>query len=145
MSFFDGGSSQPEALYHGFVLGLLVHLENQYEVRSNSETGLGRADVTMRPKTPGRPGVVIEFKVKRENQSADVALEDAAQQVREKRYAAGLTAVGISPVYEYAMAFDGKQAYVELVDDVLAKAAKTTAKAAKKTAAKKQQTARKKR
>jgi hypothetical protein len=72
----------------------------------------------MRPKTPGRPGVVIEFKVKRENQSADVALEDAAQQVREKRYAVALTAAGISPVYEYAMAFDGKQAYVALVDDV---------------------------
>jgi hypothetical protein len=145
MSFFDAGSSQPEKLYHGFVLGLLIHLEKQYEVRSNPEAGHGRADVTMRPKTPGRPGVVIEFKVKRENQSADVALEDAAKQVREKRYAVALTAVGISPVYEYAMAFDGKQAYVELVDDVLAKAKTSAAKAATKTAAKNRKPARKKR
>jgi hypothetical protein len=99
----------------------------------------------MRPKTPGRPGVVIEFKVKRENQSADVALEDAAKQVREKRYAVALTAVGISPVYEYAMAFDGKQAYVELVDDVLAKAKKSAVKAATKTAATNRKPATKKR
>lgn len=142
MSFYDAGSSQPETLYHGFVLGLLVHLENQYEVRSNREAGFSRADVTMRPKSPGRPGVIIEFKVKREHQQAHVALEEAAHQVREKRYAEELVAGGISPVFEYAMAFDGKQAYVALVDDVLAKAAK---KAARKPAAKKRAPARKKR
>ena len=86
MSFFDGGSSHPEALYHGFVLGLLVHLENQYEVRSNQETGLGRADVTMRPKTPGRPGVVMEFKVKGAAQPANVAPQPPSPTSRLRRY-----------------------------------------------------------
>lgn len=141
MSFYDAGGPGPEKLYHGFNLGLLVHLEKQYEIRSNRETGRGRADVTMRPKTPGRPGVVMEFKVKGASQPANVALEEAARQVRDKRYADELMAAGISPVYEYAMAFDGKQAYVERVDVVLANAAKLAAK----SAAKKQKSARKKR
>lgn len=52
-----------EKLYHGFILGLLVQLEGRYEVRSNRESGLGRADVLVRPKQPGRPGVVLELKV----------------------------------------------------------------------------------
>jgi hypothetical protein len=46
-------------------------------------------------------------------------------------------------VYEYAMAFDGKQAYVSLVDDVLAKAAKAAGAATK--AATKRKPPRKKR
>lgn len=83
----------------------------------------------------------MEFKVKAEKQSANVALAEAALQVREKRYAADLLAAGFSPVYEYAMAFDGKQAYVAIADDVLAKAAK----AAKKSPAKNRMPARKKR
>lgn len=133
LSFFDAGASQPEALYHGFVLGLLVHLENQYEVRSNREQGYGRADLTMRPKSSGKPGVVLEFKIKDDDISVDAALEEAASQVREKHYADGLRAAGVSPVYEYAMAFDGKKAHVELVDDVLRKKKKTPRKRATKT------------
>jgi len=131
MSYLDAGAKEPEALYHGFVLGLLVHLENQYEVRSNRESGYGRVDLWMRPKTPGRPGVVIEFKVKDVDKPERAALEEAAKQVREKHYTADLLAAGISPVYEYAVAFDGKKAFVRTVEDVLKKRRKG---AAKKTA-----------
>lgn len=52
----------PKNLYHGLILGMLVHLEGRYEVRSNRESGLGRADVMMRPKATGKPGVLMEFK-----------------------------------------------------------------------------------
>jgi hypothetical protein len=131
MSYQDPAHAEPEKLYHGFILGLLVHLEKRYEVRSNREAGHGRADMLMRPKTPGAPGVVIEFKVQRKAQSVNAALEDAAKQVREKRYAEELVAAGASPVHDYAMVFDGKKASVKRVDDILAKAA-TAAKAAKK-------------
>ncbi len=119
MSYQDPAGAEPEKLYHGLILGLLVHLEERYEVRSNRESGYGRADVLMRPKTPGQPGVVIEFKVMGQRKTVDEVLKDAAKQVRDRKYAAELTAAGASPVYEYAMVFDGKQAWVGRVEDVV--------------------------
>ena len=64
ISVHDKGkaSEQPEKLYHGFILGLLVHFRDQYEVQSNPESGYGRADVLIRSKQPGKPGAVMEFK-----------------------------------------------------------------------------------
>jgi hypothetical protein len=90
----------------------------------------------MRPKTPGAPGVVIEFKVKHKTQSVNAALEEAAKQVREKRYAEELVAAGASPVHEYAMVFDGKKATVKRVDDLLAQTAKAKATKTRKSARK---------
>ena len=119
MSFQDPAGAEPEKLYHGFILGLLVHLEKQYEVRSNRESGLGRADVLMRPKTAGRPGVVIEFKVQENRKTVDEVLLSAAKQVRAKHYATDLLAAGATPVYEYVMLFDGKIAWVKRVDELL--------------------------
>jgi len=119
MSFQDPAGAEPEKLYHGLVLGLLVHLEEEYEVRSNRESGLGRADVLMRPKTAGRPGVVIEFKVQESRKTVDEVLLSAAKQVRDKHYATDLLAAGANPVYEYVMLFDGKIAWVKRVDELL--------------------------
>ncbi|MBK9263656.1 MAG: PD-(D/E)XK nuclease domain-containing protein [Polyangiaceae bacterium] len=120
MSYFDPAGAEPEKLYHGFILGLLVHLEKQYEIRSNREAGYGRADMIMRPKTAGRPGVVIEFKtLGSKRKTVDDILKEGAMQVRKLRYAAELAAAGASPVYEYVMTFDGKQTWVRRVDDVL--------------------------
>jgi len=123
MSYYDAGGGTPEKLYHGFILGLLVHLEKQYEVRSNREAGRGRADMLMRPKTSGRPGVVLEFKVADKRKTVDAVLKDAAMQVRNRRYAHELLAAGATPVYEYVIVFDGKEAWVKLVDDALATSA----------------------
>jgi len=119
VSFQDGAGKEPEKLYHGLVLGMLVHLESQYEIRSNREAGHGRADVLMRPKNPGHPGVVMEFKVPFGKETPEQALEKAAKQVRDRKYAADVAAAGASPVYEYAMVFDGKQAWVKRVEELL--------------------------
>jgi len=112
-------NANPENLYHGLVLGMLVHLEGQYEVRSNRETGLGRADVIMRPKAPNKPGVLMEFKALEPGDDVDKALKVGALQVRKKHYSTELLAVGVPIVYEYTMAFDGKVAWVKHVEDVL--------------------------
>jgi PD-(D/E)XK nuclease superfamily len=58
---YDVAERQAEAFYHAFVLGLLVTLEKTHTVRSNREVGRGRADVWIAPKSPGQPGVVLEF------------------------------------------------------------------------------------
>jgi len=53
-SYFDTGNSpsqqEPERFYHGFVLGLVVELQDQYVVNSNQESGYGRYDVMIEPK-----------------------------------------------------------------------------------------------
>ncbi len=139
VSMFDPGGKkqQPEKLYHGFIVGLLVHLEHRFEVKSNPEAGYGRADVLIRPKKPGFPGIVLEFKVKAPKEHADVALESAALQARKMRYAETLHKAGCEQVIEYALAFDGKKVFMELVDDVLEKAAAKARKTSKKAAVKK--------
>ena len=64
-SFYDTASlDPPERFYHGFVLGLLVSLHSRYEVLSNRESGYGRCDVMIVPRSPGQPGVVLELKVR---------------------------------------------------------------------------------
>ncbi|MBK8257649.1 MAG: PD-(D/E)XK nuclease domain-containing protein [Polyangiaceae bacterium] len=117
VSYQDGAGRQPENLYHGFVLGLLVHLEAHYQIRSNREAGLGRADVLMLPKTKGRPAVVMEFKVPFGKETPEQAMQKALNQIGERKYAAELEGAAVSAVHEYAMVFDGKQVWVRRGDD----------------------------
>ncbi|HSN96862.1 MAG TPA: AAA family ATPase [Candidatus Nanopelagicales bacterium] len=121
MSFQDPAGREPEKLYHGFILGLLVQLEGRHEVRSNRESGLGRADVLVRPKAAGQPGVVLELKVprKRRGETPEAALAAAARQVRDRRYAEELRAAGAAPVHEMVAVFDGKRVWVRTVEEVL--------------------------
>ncbi|WP_437639406.1 AAA family ATPase [Sorangium sp. So ce854] len=118
MSFQDAAGREPEKLYHGFILGLLVALEGRYEVRSNRESGFGRADVLVRPKQPGQPGAVLELKVpsRRRGETPEQALDAAARQIRERGYAAELRAAGASPVHEIAVAFDGKRVWARTLE-----------------------------
>ena len=81
ISFFDTGkepsdSSTPEKFYHGFVLGLLVRERDRYMIKSNRESGFGRYDICMLPKTKNLPGIVIEFKVQETNK--EKTLSDTA-------------------------------------------------------------------
>ncbi|MBK9648863.1 MAG: AAA family ATPase [Deltaproteobacteria bacterium] len=116
LSYHDTGlgpDSAPERVYQAFTLGLLVSLEPDWRVRSNRESGLGRADVLILPSAPGRPGVVLEFKRVwvEEGETPDQALNDAQRQITERRYAAELWAAGSSVVYAVAIAFEGKRVW----------------------------------
>ena len=68
ISYFDSGrkpseESEPERFYHGFVLGLTVELSERYVITSNRESGFGRYDVVLEPKTQEDCAVIMEFKV----------------------------------------------------------------------------------
>ena len=111
MSSLDGGRT-PEQVYHAFTLGLLVQLRATHRVESNPESGFGRADVLVIPRTPGQAGVVLEFKRVREQDTPEGALQAALQQIADRRYAAKLEDAGAAPVWVYGVVFDGKRVRV---------------------------------
>ncbi|WP_428261302.1 PD-(D/E)XK nuclease domain-containing protein, partial [Haliangium sp.] len=113
LSYHDAGGVRPENMYQGFVIGLLAVMEDTHLVRSNRESGQGRPDVMIRPRTPGRPGAVLELKVARAGEKTlDAALTEGLAQLADKDYGAELRAGGAAPVYGFAVAFDGKEVRV---------------------------------
>lgn len=119
LSYHDTGGPEPERVIHGFIVGLLVTLGPEHEVRSNRESGYGRYDVMVLPRMPGRPGVVLELKTVDADagETPTAALEDALRQIRERDYATELRERGASPIFELAAAFDGKRAWVARAAD----------------------------
>ena len=116
-SFFDtgkrvSGKAEPERVYHGFVLGLIVELEDRYVITSNRESGFGWYDVMLEPRKAGLDAFIIEFKVY--NPKKDASLEDAVKaalvQIEEKKYEEALVGKGIPEerIRKYGFAFEGK-------------------------------------
>jgi hypothetical protein len=113
LSYHDTGRARPEALYQGFVPGLLAVLEPEYTVRSNRESGKGRPDALIAPRQPGRPGVVMELKVARPGKKTlDQALDEGTRQLADNDYQAELRAAGATPIHALVIAFDGKDVRV---------------------------------
>jgi hypothetical protein len=113
-SFFDTAAPEPERFYHGLVVGLLAGLAPRYDVRSNRESGYGRCDVMVLPRTAGQPGVVLELK-RVDTEAGETrarALTAALRQIRERDYAAELRERGAAPIHEMAAVFEGKRVFV---------------------------------
>jgi hypothetical protein len=129
LSYHDVGGNEPERFYHGLMIGLLAALEPDYEVRSNRESGNGRPDVLIKPRRPGKPGVVLELKAagQRAERTMKQALNEGLRQVQKNDYAAELRAAGVETIHTMVIAFDGKQVIVE------SGAKKTTKEPTKKT------------
>jgi len=120
-SSFDTGKksspkSQPERFYHGFVLGLLVDLRDQYEIKSNRESGYGRYDVMLIPFDKEKDAMILEFKVHEpdEESSLQDTVQSALQQIDSKNYDAELLTRGIKEkqIRHYGFAFHGKQVLI---------------------------------
>ena len=116
VSFHDLAGPTPERVYQALMIGLCSALLPDFEVRSNRETGKGRADLLLRPRRAGSPGVVLELKVARSKAGLTRALDEGMAQIRDMGYAAELLAAGVSPVRCIVTAFDGKDVRVRSAD-----------------------------
>lgn len=138
-SFFDTGKSpqgEPERFYHGFVLGLMVELEDRYVITSNRESGFGRYDVMLEPRSlaaaaalqgkdvaphNGVPldAIIIEFKVQDTEETELIeTVRSALKQIEERDYQASLIARGIPEerIRKYGFAFCGKRVLIAQQD-----------------------------
>ena len=120
-SYFDTGNrpsgEEPERFYHGFVLGLIVDLQNRYFITSNRESGFGRYDVMLEPKDPKEDdGIILEFKVYDPDDEATLkdTVQSAHRQIEEKQYAEQLLARGVprERIRSYGFAFQGKKVLI---------------------------------
>ena len=120
-SYFDTGKrpsgEEPERFYHGFVLGLIVDLQNRYIITSNRESGFGRYDVMLEPRNPQKDNaILLEFKIYDPDSEKTMkdTIQEALAQIERKQYAAQLINRGISKehIRSYGFAFQGKHVLI---------------------------------
>lgn len=119
-SYFDTGNrpsgSEPERFYHGFVLGLIVELNDRYVITSNRESGFGRYDVMLKPRNKEDNAIILEFKVYDPDDEGSLGdtVKAALKQIEDKNYKSALVAEGIGEeqIRKYGFGFEGKKVLI---------------------------------
>ena len=114
LSYFDL-AGEPEKVAHAYVLGLIALVGEEYIIRSNRESGLGRYDILLIPKDKKRYGVLLEMKVidKDSNETKiEAKKKEALAQITDNEYFQELLEYNIAERLDVAAVFVGKKPYL---------------------------------
>ncbi|MCL5260057.1 MAG: ATP-binding protein [Gammaproteobacteria bacterium] len=109
-------AKEPEGFYHGLMLGFTASLnKEQYEIKSNRESGNGRFDILIAPKNLEQLGIIIELKSEKipKISSLKKAAKKALSQIEKKNYIAEFLGRGLTRVMKIGIAFCGKEFALE--------------------------------
>ncbi len=106
MSYHDKAKNVQESFIHGLMLGIVAGLKDNYQIKSNRESGLGRYDVALFPKDQNNIGLVMEFKAGdvADNQVEQLAMA-ALQQLEQQSYDRGLKDAGVENIISLGIGF----------------------------------------
>ena len=111
LSYFDVPKRrETESMYHMMLLGMFSSFK-MYEVKSNVETGLGRVDILMR-REDKKESIVIEIKAGDKFDKLEDLLEEARDQIKDRKYGEDLK----GEVIKIGVGFIGKNMKLEVVE-----------------------------
>ena len=110
-SFLQTGNQRGEIFYSGFMTCLLCCLSCYYQIESEQESGMGRADVVLIPKAAHNKdqAMVIEYKVSHDVSELASQAEAGLRQIETKGYATRAKVHDhVKKVLQICLAFSGK-------------------------------------
>lgn len=115
-SYFDSGEKKAELLYNGFMWGLFASSVNQsYFVEKERETGKGRADLIIIPKSTADHDIafILEYKVTSKIEDLVMIAGAALEQIKSKNYVSKIKSYDkVKKVMGIGLAFCGGQVEV---------------------------------
>jgi PD-(D/E)XK nuclease superfamily len=112
-------SKEPENFYHGLMIGLTASLyaRNDYETKSNRESGYGRYDYMILSRNLDKPTILFEFKkvslpenkLKESKVILDKSAQEALKQIDTRAYLAEVKQRGIKNILKIGISFSGKR------------------------------------
>jgi len=110
-SFYQTGEVRGELFYSGFMLGLLNMLAVSHIIDSEKETGKGRADIVLIPKTgQNNNAIIIEYKIAKKEEDLEQVAEAGLSQINNQQYDAKIKEHShVQKIIKISMAFYGKQ------------------------------------
>ena len=109
ISYFD----YDEKFYHGILIGLLCN----YRIMSNQESGLGRFDIAVAPRSLSDRGMILELKTANSLAELKNTAKQACMQIKDKQYIEGMLAEGYEDIIGYGIAFYKKFCVIEALED----------------------------
>ena len=90
-------------------------MDNHYKVKSNRESGDGRYDISLIPRSDKYPGIILEFKSENglDDQELDSLSMEALRQIDDKRYDAEMLNDGVKNILKLGIAFSGKKVKIK--------------------------------